>query len=63
MQKKPSMRSHFAAVSAKLGIAAESMLLKATENIAGVAMIVMWVYNDTGVKLDKYHRREHGHSG
>ena len=49
--------------TAKLVMAAESMPLKATENLAGVAIIVVQVYNDTGAKLDKYHRREHGRSG
>ena len=48
---------------AKLGIAAESMLLKATDNLTGVAMIVIRVCNDMGAKPDKYHRREHGRSG
>ena len=48
---------------AKIGILVESMLLKAKDNLAGVAMIVIQVYNDTGAKLDKYHRREHGRSG
>lgn len=38
--------------TAKLGIAADSMLLKATESLAGNAMIVIWVYNGTGAKLD-----------
>ena len=44
------------------GTAAELMPLKATENLAGVAIIAIRVYSDTGAKLDKYHRREHGHS-
>ena len=48
--------------TAKLGIAAESMLLKAKDNLAG-AKIVIRVYNDMGAKLDKYHQREHGCSG
>ena len=48
---------------AKLDIAAESMLLKAADNLTGVAMIVIQVYNDMGAKLDKYYRREHGCSG
>ena len=49
--------------TAKLGIAAESMLLKATDNLAGVAMIVIRVYNDMDAKPDKYHWGEHGRSG
>ena len=32
------------------------MLLKATDNLAGVAMIVIRVYNDMDAKPDKYHR-------
>ena len=48
---------------ATLGTAAESMPLKTTENLAGVAIIVIQVYNDKGAKLDKYHQREHGRSG
>ena len=47
----------------KLVMAAESMPLKATENLVGVAIIVIRVYHDTGAKLDEYHRRKHGRSG
>ena len=59
-------RSHkaFTVMSAwKLVMAAESMPLKATENLVGVAIIVIQVYHDTGAKLDEYHRRKHGRSG
>ena len=31
-------------MTAKLVIAAESILLKATDNLTGVALIVIWVY-------------------
>ena len=37
-----------------LGIAAELMLLKATDNPTGVALIAIRVYNDMGAKLDNY---------
>ena len=39
------------------------MLLNLSRKLAGIAIIDLQVYNDTGAKLDKYHRREHGRSG
>ena len=41
---------HVEWAKAKLGIAAELMPLKTTENLAGVAIIVIRVYNDMGAK-------------
>ena len=54
---------HVEWTTAKLGIAAELMLLKATDNPTGVALIAIRVHNDMVAKLHKYHRREHGRSG
>ena len=45
-------------MTAKLGIAAELMLLKATDNPTGVALIAIRVYNDMGAKLGNSRLRQ-----